>query len=952
MNQWEILKELVKKLTAPMAFAAVIIIVLAIFGGDIPPVYQALIYIVVIAVLLYIAIPIVGSAIQQFRGQKKPDESTDDEPKKEHDETPKQDNPPRKPHTPAINIYLESVIQDCCRFRNVGLDPTASDPARGGLPLEKLYRSLDTTTMVEEGSGKPSTTGDSFPRNSRPLSALEALQTCPDNHMVLLGLPGTGKTTFIRYLALCMAQSLVPNGTHLTETLPEWKQPSLLPVIVPLARFADYIPAGVKKGNADLVADFILQFLKDDNRTTGSEDQIWTEIQNRDCLFFFDGLDEVTNISLRPIIVDSIEAFSRRHHNARPDNRFLVTCRYYSYYYDPAWQLTGWTTHVLALFTPPKIHEFINAWYEEHTRLEPGKKADYDRKRDNLHRRVEPGDRRGLAEIAPFPIILTMMAIVNTHYGDLPEKKAQVYERCIDLLLVRWEQEREIAPGQTGKRTLTDALGMDRAKLDRAIWQVAYKTHEGWIEQNQRKPDQEKGETLLTEDLLSAVLSVHFQDPAKVKIFLDYCRESNGLIMEQGTQRVAGAPPESEPRRIYGFPHRSFQEYLAGRFLVGANLGRRVRELMDKSDLWRDVVLLLGEYLCFQASDEERVVSMLHALSPERLNSPADAATWRAAWLAGELLILHRSVFAPSKQDEIILHNLRQLVEREALSLPERAAAADVLDELGWYPEDLDSFVPIPDSANPAFFIGKYPVTNLQYKRFLDSGDYREKDLWVDFPHFDQNEGNAPPSGLKAWEWLQAILANPEDESVQDGKLLPRYWKDPRFGIGRPTAPVVGISWWEANAYCRWLKNHWNDPAVHNQRAAPFAIQQVRLPLESQWVQAAGGMKPEDRYPWEEGGIRNRADLSARANTIESRLNKTTPVWMYPRGESTRGVRDMAGNVWEWQANYYDKSKSSLVFRGGSWDDNNGNARVAARSGYRPSSRYANLGFRVCVLPA
>jgi hypothetical protein len=46
MNQWEILKELVKKLTAPMAFAAIIIILLAIYGSDIPPVYQALIYIV------------------------------------------------------------------------------------------------------------------------------------------------------------------------------------------------------------------------------------------------------------------------------------------------------------------------------------------------------------------------------------------------------------------------------------------------------------------------------------------------------------------------------------------------------------------------------------------------------------------------------------------------------------------------------------------------------------------------------------------------------------------------------------------------------------------------------------------------------------------------------------------------------------------------------------------
>ncbi|HQO96597.1 MAG TPA: SUMF1/EgtB/PvdO family nonheme iron enzyme, partial [Anaerolineaceae bacterium] len=65
--------------------------------------------------------------------------------------------------------------------------------------------------------------------------------------------------------------------------------------------------------------------------------------------------------------------------------------------------------------------------------------------------------------------------------------------------------------------------------------------------------------------------------------------------------------------------------------------------------------------------------------------------------------------------------------------------------------------------------------------------------------------------------------------------------------------------------------------------------------------------------------------------------------------ESTRGVRDMAGNVWEWQANYF---QDHLALRGGSWGDLNYFARVARRSSLRPYLRDHGIGFRVCVLPA
>ncbi len=102
--------------------------------------------------------------------------------------------PPTSPEV-LRTCYLESLIGDCRRARLIGLDPSASDPTRGGMTLESLYVALDTKTQidVEQKEEKRERTLRSQERETRPLTALEALSQAPERRMVLLGLPGAGK---------------------------------------------------------------------------------------------------------------------------------------------------------------------------------------------------------------------------------------------------------------------------------------------------------------------------------------------------------------------------------------------------------------------------------------------------------------------------------------------------------------------------------------------------------------------------------------------------------------------------------------------------------------------------------------------------------------------------------------------------------------------------------------
>lgn len=222
----------------------------------------------------------------------------------------------------------------------------------------------------------------------------------------------------------------------------------------------------------------------------------------------------------------------------------------------------------------------------------------------------------------------------------------------------------------------------------------------------------------------------------------------------------------------------------------------------------------------------------------------------------------------------------------------------------------------------PAFQIAKYPLTNAQYAQFIEAGGYREKQWWTAAGWEAHEQGLDWNARKKEWR----PTGKPWTE--------PRFWKDKRWNGAE--YPVVGVSWYEAVAFCRWLAEVSGEP--------------VMLPTEQQWQRAAQGDEGYV-YPWG-----NEWDGTRCNNTVKPhKSNQTTPVTQYPKGASPFGVMDMSGNVWEWCLNDYRQPRTIdvntqaeyRVLRGGSWSNINTDIfRVANRDWADPRSRNYNGGFR------
>jgi formylglycine-generating enzyme required for sulfatase activity len=161
-------------------------------------------------------------------------------------------------------------------------------------------------------------------------------------------------------------------------------------------------------------------------------------------------------------------------------------------------------------------------------------------------------------------------------------------------------------------------------------------------------------------------------------------------------------------------------------------------------------------------------------------------------------------------------------------------------------------------------------------------------------------------------------------------------------GWGRLNRPVINVTWEDADAYCRWL--------------AQKTGRNFRLPSEAEWEKAA-----RERYPW---GKREPGPALVNMKGSGDGFAFTSPVGSFPAGASPYGHLDMAGNVWEWTADWYDAgyyqaspgrdprgpaSGASRSVRGGSWTNGIELIRSANRSSERPERFLNVLGFRVAM---
>ena len=187
-----------------------------------------------------------------------------------------------------------------------------------------------------------------------------------------------------------------------------------------------------------------------------------------------------------------------------------------------------------------------------------------------------------------------------------------------------------------------------------------------------------------------------------------------------------------------------------------------------------------------------------------------------------------------------------------------------------------------------AFLMDVYPVTNSQFRQFIEGGGYDQKTYWSE----------------EGWEWKKKKMYS-----------APRFWNHEQWNALE--YPVVGVSWFEAQAFARWAGK--------------------RLPTELEWERAASG-EAGWQYPWGD-----HFDPE-RCNSTESKIGKTTPVTKYPEGRSPEGCFDMAGNVWEWTEDSYGMETKLLC--GGSWYNGARNWRSTNRVRGRPVGRDDDVGFR------
>ena len=172
--------------------------------------------------------------------------------------------------------------------------------------------------------------------------------------------------------------------------------------------------------------------------------------------------------------------------------------------------------------------------------------------------------------------------------------------------------------------------------------------------------------------------------------------------------------------------------------------------------------------------------------------------------------------------------------------------------------------------------------------------------------------------------------------------VKPKYWEDELFN--QPDQPVIGVTWFDAMAYSRWKGR--------------------RLPTEAEWEKAARGNDGR-LYPWGEKWTKGKKLYFVNVYGMEDRYEFTAPVNYYATGASPFGVFNMAGNVWEWCLDWYDKeyyrispeldpegpeAKQMKVLRGGSWINNIDGVQVTQRARNLPETQNNIYGFRT-VLP-
>lgn len=363
-------------------------------------------------------------------------------------------------------------------------------------------------------------------RSNAALDPAPAIRQYP--RAVVMGDPGAGKTTLLKFLAM---QAV----TGKLEDLPN------LPLHVELNRFA-------AKGETDLLA-WVCQEWQERYGFPQAEARPYLEalLEKGAALVLLDALDETVTGGTREEaeqsynrVVEAIDRFATRYRLAP----VVVTVRKAGYLQRA--RLGGFTELEVLDFSPEDIRDFVEKWFGDN----PDRVAD-------LTRRLERNPR--IQALAANPLLLTLIAIVHEEQLDLPDRRAELYKQCVDVLLTRWDTSRRLKRKREFKPD-------DKLKL---LTEIAWHFH--------RKGERYLPETELLE-VIENFLPVIGLEAVQSEAILDEIAAENGLLKEQA-------------HGWHGYLHLTLQEYFAA--LYAAENNKLEVLLKHRDDPWWEEVILL-----------------------------------------------------------------------------------------------------------------------------------------------------------------------------------------------------------------------------------------------------------------------------------------------------------------------------------------------------------------------
>lgn len=865
---------------------------------------------------------------------------------------PPNPKPPEPEPTSAASwpeSYFGMMWDKCVQLHMTSIDREAAKLGAAVLELHRVFTALDVPAEPRAEQIK------SFIANRREspaaewdgrTPALEALSRPGNERLVLLGQPGSGKSTLVKYLGLCLSGAGLHKAEANLDSLTEqgWSLPSLLPILIILR---EYAARGLSK-KQDLWA-FIAGGLRSEG-LAGCIQPLSDHLKNQGGILLLDGLDEVPEVrEHREHLRKAILQFARDF----PKARVVVTSRPYAYQ-DPDWQLPDFNQTTLLDFSQEQIERYIDRWYDVAAPLDPNLGEERARQyAAQLKTQVERNPN--LRELAPRPLLLALMVSLHRWRGGglLPERREQLYDESVNLLLDLWQRpklllDEEGLPREEEKNALQE-LGIDATALRRALSRLAFEAH-----RDQAGADGTADiphEKLVT--ALHQAVPREKRDHVPYQRIAGYVRDRAGLLEDRGED-------------VYGFPHRTFQEYLAAMYLKDQtdfpeNIVRLVR---DDNVRWREATLLAGN------STDTRLKWFLVEQLYERRNPPqadetVDDTQWMGVFLAGQVLhdsglLEEEANFYARSRDEVREWH-KTILTRGALPPRDRAQAGDLLAEMG-------------DDRPGVLTCDDMPLCYVPPGAFWMADEGRSKkgrrlDI-LDRPY---------------WLAQYPVTVAQFREFVRDGNYEPTYEAALRGPLNQP---VVWVNWYDALAFCAWLDRRWRSYLPPGYR--------VTLPNEAEWEKAArGGVvipaaphvttvrslhetlaappaaipNPNDKreYPWGDEPEKPQTDNEPyRSNNQAAGVGRPMAVGSFPAGGSRTGCLDMSGNVWEWTRSYYgkdrpyrlsaeyetvqrDNEKPMLICGGAYYSDYTG---CSARHWLSPlTGFYGNDGFRLAVSP-